>query len=321
MIQERVLNLIKFLNYKCPNLEWSGILVYKTTGQLYNNTLQIEVIDLIPKNVGTSGYTEFEIGNSFEDVYNKYEDIWPVYMGLIHSHNTMGVTPSGTDTKNMEDSAPHYPFYLSIIVNNRLDWNVRICSEYTINKSSFKDSNGNLIEVDITPAKGLLMYEGAIAGTELVIEEGWEEMFANLSRYEHPTTKPNFNYQPSIPFSSRGATSNIISPVELFTLGFKKGNSFKDVIHRVNINEIDKYLQDVLDYSMEMDNNKFLSAIDSFRSYLKSQKAPVAQKLYEELEDYFILEEPIEEVVPKKKNIHDMTDKEFENYCLGKDNE
>lgn len=320
------MNLIKFLNYKCPNLEWSGILVYKTTGQLYDNSLQIEVIDLIPKNVGTGAYTEFEIGSSFEDVYNKYEDIWPVYMGLIHHHNIMGVSPSGTDTKNMEDSAPHYPFYLSIIVNNKLDWNVRICSEYIVDKTTFKDHNGNLIEVNITPTKGLLMYEGSIAGTELVIEEGWEEMFTNLSRYETPVAKTytNFNHQPSIPFSSRGATTkSIISPVELFTLGFKKGNGFKDVIHKVNIGEIDKYLNQVLEYGMDMPNNKFIDAIESFRSYLKSQKAPVAQKLYEELADYFIIEEEVvEEVKPlKQKSIHDMSEKEFENFWLGKDNE
>lgn len=43
-------------------------------------------------------------------------------IGHIHSHNTMGVFFSGTDWGELEDNAPNHNYYLSLIVNNFMDF-------------------------------------------------------------------------------------------------------------------------------------------------------------------------------------------------------
>lgn len=67
---------------------------------------------------------------------------------LIHSHNTMAVFFSGTDWSELEDNAPHHNFYLSLIVNNFMDFCAKVCfiSEVKGTKDfefMSKDENGN----------------------------------------------------------------------------------------------------------------------------------------------------------------------------------
>lgn len=72
---------------------------------------------------------------------------------LIHSHNTFGVFFSGTDMEELEDNAPCYNFYLSLIVNNALDFEAKIAfiGEGSVNQEiQYKalDNNGEEYVID-----------------------------------------------------------------------------------------------------------------------------------------------------------------------------
>jgi hypothetical protein len=75
----------------------------KVEGDIYDDTLQLHVIDLILKDVGTSGYTEYDWGTTLAEYFEENEDKWPVMFFSIHSHHNMGVSPSGVDDKHLYD--------------------------------------------------------------------------------------------------------------------------------------------------------------------------------------------------------------------------
>jgi len=48
------------------------------------------------------------------------------FIGHIHSHNTMGVFFSGTDMSELNDNSASHNFYLSLIVNNFMDFTAKV---------------------------------------------------------------------------------------------------------------------------------------------------------------------------------------------------
>lgn len=151
---EKVLNQIKHLCTKIHAVEWSGILFYTIDGSIKdpaNLTLNLETI--LPMHKGTSAYTEYEFGPDVMEFMidnEAMENDWK--MAHIHSHNNMAVFFSGTDWSELEDNAPNHNFYLSLIVNNRMDFCAKVCfiadtDTEEVQLSYFaKDEHGNRYE-------------------------------------------------------------------------------------------------------------------------------------------------------------------------------
>lgn len=151
VIPKQILDKIAFLHKEVTkNTEWSCILIYKTIeGSIedHENWI-IEVEDIIPMDVGTSGYTEYEI--KAEDEYAT--DIWmealmqDKKMGHLHTHHSMATFFSGTDMSELHDNAPKHSYYLSLIVNYQEPKNwiakVAICGQ-TVRKGT-KKVEGNI---------------------------------------------------------------------------------------------------------------------------------------------------------------------------------
>jgi hypothetical protein len=110
----------------------------KVEGDLLDDTLKLHVIDLLLKDVGTAGYTEYDWGTTLAEYFEENEDKWPVMFFSIHSHHNMGVTPSGVDVKHLYDNISNFPFHLSVIVNNKLDFNARIATDMVIESVSVR---------------------------------------------------------------------------------------------------------------------------------------------------------------------------------------
>ena len=92
------------------------------------STMILTVEDILPMNKGTQAYTEYSMDDRVIDYMMDNETMekgWK--MGHIHSHNTMAVFFSGTDWSELEDNAPHHNFYLSLIVNNFMDFCAKVC--------------------------------------------------------------------------------------------------------------------------------------------------------------------------------------------------
>lgn len=125
-ISEKLYKKIWYLCSKINNVEWSGVLFWKYEGNLENEeTFKIVAEDVYPMHKGSQAYTEFV----FDDTVFTYQmdnDLLDCKIGLIHSHNNMGVFFSGTDNEELQENAGNHNTYLSLIVNNRMEFKAKL---------------------------------------------------------------------------------------------------------------------------------------------------------------------------------------------------
>ena len=83
---------IKYLCSNIPNNEWSGVLIYKRTGDLDNiPELSFTAVDVFLMDKGTAAATDYEFGVELIKLYDAHpEYMEDHYIGQIHSHNNMG---------------------------------------------------------------------------------------------------------------------------------------------------------------------------------------------------------------------------------------
>ena len=171
VLTDNIMDQIDYLHKIVGNVEWSGVLVYKVTkGSIedYKN-LEVEVLEILPMDVGTSGYTEYTLDSKDDYTFNNLCDrvmMDPdLKIGHIHTHHGMGCFFSGTDTQELHDNAPNHNYYLSLIVNFKDfdNW----CSKIALVgeerqtgtlASKFKGTKGNMVEnlIEINNTKEVL---------------------------------------------------------------------------------------------------------------------------------------------------------------------
>lgn len=139
-----VVEKMKFLCYKIPNNEWSGILLYKIIGNFSTGKFRVLVKDLFPMNVGSATYTEYE----FDAAFIKYRMANPESLDWdvahCHSHQSFSTFFSGTDTAELKDNVENHNYYLSLIVNNAMETSCKIAfkGKQKIQQNSIMSFNG-----------------------------------------------------------------------------------------------------------------------------------------------------------------------------------
>jgi len=192
-MSERILNQVKYLCNKIAKVEWSGVLFYSVEGSIQdpeNMTLTIE--DILPMNKGTQAYTEYSFDQRVIDYMVDNETMEKEWkMGHIHSHNTMAVFFSGTDWSELEDNAPNHNFYLSLIVNNFMDFCAKVCFIAQSNETKTfnfhaKDEEGNnyiyeSAEYEVKEKK-LIVFDCAInsPSNSIMVEEAFSEKVTKI---------------------------------------------------------------------------------------------------------------------------------------------
>lgn len=74
-MSEEFLDKIKYLCNKIANVEWSGPLFYSVKGDISKpKTFQITLEDILPLDMGTKGYTEYDLDNRFIDYLMEKEE-------------------------------------------------------------------------------------------------------------------------------------------------------------------------------------------------------------------------------------------------------
>lgn len=122
ILEEEILKKIEYLCKKIPNNEWSGVLFYKYDGSIKDITnLKITPVDVYPLDIGTATFTTFEYSSDLAFHMASNPELMDCRMALIHSHQNMSVFFSPTDTATLQEQAPEYNIFLSVIVNNKLD--------------------------------------------------------------------------------------------------------------------------------------------------------------------------------------------------------
>jgi hypothetical protein len=123
-----VLHQIQYLCKLISKVEWSGALFYTTEGSIEKpETFKITLKTILPLDMGSAAYTEYNLDERFMDfIEEDFEERCTWKLGHIHSHNTMAVFFSGTDMAELNDNAPAHNFYLSLIVNNAMDFLAKV---------------------------------------------------------------------------------------------------------------------------------------------------------------------------------------------------
>lgn len=91
LISERLHSQINHMHRIVGTLEWSGPLFYSiVSGSLTDpSNLVLRAETVYPKNVGTSGYTEYEFDAGILDYYEKYPEVMGMKLGHLHTHHSM----------------------------------------------------------------------------------------------------------------------------------------------------------------------------------------------------------------------------------------
>jgi len=119
-IPKTVSNKIQYVCDEIPNNEWSGILFYKYEGSLLDiNNLRAEVVDILPLDIGSAGFTSNEFPKEYSEFLLKNPHMMEYNHGIVHSHNNMGVFFSGTDNEALAKISDQYAGLISLIVNNK----------------------------------------------------------------------------------------------------------------------------------------------------------------------------------------------------------
>lgn len=155
-VTEGMINKIRYICGEFPTKEWSGVLFYDIKGSLKkSNLIEIKAFDFYPLDLGSASYTEFEYSPDFAAYIARNPLLMDHQMGLIHSHNNMSVFFSGTDTATLQEQAPLYKKFLSIIVNNRMDIVAKLAvyTESDITNNTEIISITNYQDIDYTNKK------------------------------------------------------------------------------------------------------------------------------------------------------------------------
>lgn len=131
-----------------PGREWSGVLFYSSTGVFGEDNFQIVAEEFYLMDIGSSTFTGYDYEPEFISLLMNNPRLLKLKKGHIHSHNTMNVFFSGTDTDEIRDNSEFHNYYFSLIVNNKNEMTAKVAfrGKQTIKSAtsySYKGDNGN----------------------------------------------------------------------------------------------------------------------------------------------------------------------------------
>ena len=118
-IPTKIHNKYTYLLNRFKNLEWSGPAWYRVKTDKDGFPNEWKIVHFHPLNLGSHAATEWEakdLATILKETYALMPSLKKAYIGLIHSHNTMGAFLSTTDTNTIQDMAPDEGFYGSLVV-------------------------------------------------------------------------------------------------------------------------------------------------------------------------------------------------------------
>jgi len=210
VMPDDVLNKIKYLCQEIPKEEWSGILLYQVIGTIKRpSKMKIILKDIIPMHKGTSAYTEYSFNEKKRDTSgyvdrhidytNENEEALEWHIGHIHSHNIMRVFFSGTDMDELDENSESHNMYLSLIVNNFMDFTAKVAfraeTHVPVNLPYVAlDENGNeyLMEKsqDIVTKTKMYMYDCNIKSNvkKVTVDERFSKSVGEIIESAKPKT-------------------------------------------------------------------------------------------------------------------------------------
>jgi len=118
---------------KYSNVEWSGYCLHEKTGDLFNETIIVHGVYLM--DIGSVTATDFKGNPDVATLIDEYPEIGDLIFGngyrilqcKVHSHNNLSVFYSGMDQQDLEDNSKGQDVYVSIVVNNKMEFFAKAC--------------------------------------------------------------------------------------------------------------------------------------------------------------------------------------------------
>lgn len=201
-MEDSVFNDFKSLAALTGSLEWSGVIFYKLKGNPFEDAPEncnIHITHFILMDIGSSGYTEFEFDSDVVKfmVKNKLKG-FPY--GLVHSHHNMQTYFSGGDIDELADSAKNHKFYLSLIVNNKMEMCARLASQVEISIEGYSIKPCNL-DVSVSYTKKEIskkvIYWDCYIQKSFVISPALEKRWNAIKEKKEEERKAKTIYNPS----------------------------------------------------------------------------------------------------------------------------
>lgn len=131
--------------------EWSGTLFYKAEGSFEDGSLVITCADIFVMDIGTVGYTEFDMSPDVMTYMTKHPELMECQIGLVHSHHSMSTFFSQTDTTTLKEEGKDRNHFVSLIVNNAGSYTAAITrkvkSKRIVNETfSYESFEGAIVE-------------------------------------------------------------------------------------------------------------------------------------------------------------------------------
>jgi hypothetical protein len=207
LISDNFYKQAEFLCKHIPTVEWSGIVIYKVTGsmsclfedkeEVNKEDFFIEVLDIIPMDKGTAASTDYKFGpevqkymkNLADERGIKPADLYKLRLAHCHNHVNMSTGFSSTDNEELEDNVFNHNGYLSIITNNRKEYNAKFVVGCIINRKmegNFNDVDGKNIPIlrEEEPKSTMLVFTPKIIfeNQDITFDKTFLEALENIKK-------------------------------------------------------------------------------------------------------------------------------------------
>lgn len=162
ILSEDLIKTIHYLHHTVnKGIEWSGTLLFKEPeGDITDpSNWVISAEKLILMDIGTAGYTEYDISSTHPNADLIMDAMVDDYkLAHVHTHHNMSCFFSGVDTQELHDNAPNHNYYLSLIVNyeNYTKWTAKVAAVGSIkrsgtitNETTLKGKEGNQVQSSV----------------------------------------------------------------------------------------------------------------------------------------------------------------------------
>lgn len=283
-ISDEIMDKVKYLCKEISQVEWSGILFYSVEGTISEfDKIVLTVEDIFLMDKGTTGFTSYELGPEIV----KYQMADPKRltwkMGHIHSHNNMNVFFSGTDMEELHENSEFHNYYLSLIVNNRMEMEAKVAFRGKTNGYTCLDEKGEEWTLNLKESKDTLFVfpcDIVLETPKVEVDKSFKERVKEVIKKSNKTQQhfnKNFNKHKSLVQKTqqqRGFPEWPDRPTQSITMQPDDIEDFTRYIIRLgnnkgNKDDIEKALEDV-ERTPSIHPQLVLSILDAYPGLYKT---------------------------------------------------
>lgn len=284
---------------KYPNVEWSGLCLHEKIGDVFNEQIIVHGVYLM--DIGTATATDFKGSADIAVLTEEYPEIaemifakgYRILQCKVHSHNNMSSffsQGSGvSDQQDLEDNSKTQDLYVSIVVNNKMEFFAKACrwvktenSERTV--QVLHDNKYRPFTYKVNAGIEKIVQECTV-NVDMQHPEWFNKRLTEVK--PAPVVKPSYNYNYNIPASVGGWKTNyweepVVTEVDTQDYTFEDEMSFVFGLPK-NVNPKEFLKTNKIDQNVMLEN---------FSTYNRKEESEFFEQLAEWVMDNELQESP-----------------------------